>query len=158
MTRELRVFVALSEGGVEFLLDHVQDFEETLPDRFGIDIDMQSFKGDSILLRGLLAGELDAYIGNPGGPMIAASKGADIKIIGCPWPGLTYALFAKPEIETVVYSPGTLLWRARVSDLARTALMKLASKPVYKQMTVRNLNTTNKVTELLERMQRGINA
>lgn len=70
--------------------------------------------------------------------------------------GLLDELAVKPEIETVVYAPGTLLWRARVHDLTRTAMVKLASKPVYKQMTVRNLNTTNKVTELLERMQRGV--
>ncbi|MDP2778935.1 ABC transporter substrate-binding protein [Devosia sp.] len=103
--------------------------EDGFDDSFGIDIDMQSFKGDSILLRGLLAGELDAYIGNPGGPMIAASKGADIKIIGCPWPGLTYALFTKPEITSVeqlaggtigVSAPGSL------PDLFSRAVVKSA--------------------------------
>lgn len=103
--------------------------EDGFDDRFGLNIDVQSFKGDAILLRGLLAGELDAYIGNPGGPMIAASKGADIKIIGCPWPGLTYALFTKPEITSVeqlaggtigVSAPGSL------PDLFSRAIVKAA--------------------------------
>jgi NitT/TauT family transport system substrate-binding protein len=103
--------------------------ESGFDDSFGLDIDVQSFKGDSILLRGLLAGELDAYIGNPGGPMIAASKGADIKIIGCPWPGLTYALFTKPEVTSVeqlaggtigVSAPGSL------PDLFSRAVVKSA--------------------------------
>jgi uncharacterized protein (DUF1697 family) len=65
-------------------------------------------------------------------------------------------LAVKPDIETVVYCPGTLLWRARVRDLTRTAMVKIASKPVYKQMTIRNLNTTNKLIELLERMNRKV--
>lgn len=91
--------------------------EDGFDDSFGLDIDVQSFKGDAILLRGLLAGELDAYIGNPGGPMIAAAQGADIKVIGCPWPGLTYGLFTKPEVTSVeqlrggsigVSAPGSL--------------------------------------------------
>ena len=73
-----------TKGDAGFVYMAAQD---GFDDAFGLDIDVQSFKGDAILLRGLLAGELDAYIGNPGGPMIAASKGADIKIIGCPWPG-----------------------------------------------------------------------
>lgn len=107
--------------------------EDGFDDSFGLDIDMQSFKGDSILLRGLLAGELDAYIGNPGGPMIAASKGADIKIIACPWPGLTYALFTKPEITSVdqlaggtigVSAPGSL------PDLFSRAVVKSAGIPL----------------------------
>ncbi len=107
--------------------------EDGFDDSFGLDIDVQSFKGDSILLRGLLAGELDAYIGNPGGPMIAASKGADIKIIGCPWPGLTYALFTKPEVTSVeqlaggtigVSAPGSL------PDLFSRAVVKSAGIPI----------------------------
>jgi len=107
--------------------------EDGFDDSFGLDIDVQSFKGDSILLRGLLAGELDAYIGNPGGPMIAASKGADIKIIGCPWPGLTYALFTKPDVTSVeqlaggtigVSAPGSL------PDLFSRAVVKSAGIPL----------------------------
>jgi uncharacterized protein (DUF1697 family) len=65
---------------------------------------------------------------------------------------LLIELAVKADIESVVYCPGTLLWRASVRDLTRSAMIKIASKPVYKQMTIRNLNTTNKVTELLERM------
>lgn len=83
----------------------------------GLDIEPVSMKGDAILLKALIAGELDAYIGNPGGPMLAASKGADVKVIACPWPGLTYALYTKPEIKSVadlkggsigVSAPGSL--------------------------------------------------
>jgi len=68
---------------------------------FGVNIGMLSLKGDAMLTKALLAGEIDSYEGNPGGPMIAASKGADIKVIGCTWPGLPYAIYTKPEIKSI---------------------------------------------------------
>lgn len=85
--------------------------------KYGLDIEPVSLKGDTLLLRALLAGELDAYLGNPGSPIVAASKGGELKIVGCPWPDLTYALYTKPEVETVadlkggtigVSAPGSL--------------------------------------------------
>ncbi|HYS50044.1 MAG TPA: ABC transporter substrate-binding protein [Xanthobacteraceae bacterium] len=66
----------------------------------GLTIEMVQFKGDALALKALLAGELDSYEGSPGGPMIAASRGADVRIIGCYWPALTYGIFAKPAIAT----------------------------------------------------------
>jgi NitT/TauT family transport system substrate-binding protein len=64
-------------------------------------IDMVQFKGDATALKALLAGELETYEGSPGGPMIAASRGADIRILGCYWPTLTYGIFTKPGIASV---------------------------------------------------------
>jgi uncharacterized protein (DUF1697 family) len=62
------------------------------------------------------------------------------------------ALNAKPEIEQVTYVPGTLLWSAHVKDLTRTAMVKVASHKLFQEMTVRNLNTTRKLHELMQRM------
>ena len=66
----------------------------------GLKIEIQQFKGDTLALKALLAGELDSYEGNPGSPMIAASRGADIKLVGCYWPGLTYAIYSKASINS----------------------------------------------------------
>jgi NitT/TauT family transport system substrate-binding protein len=83
----------------------------------GIKIEMMQFKGDALALRALLAGELDSYEGSPGAPIIAGSRGADIKITGCYWPGLTYGIYAKPGIAgpqdlkdkaMAISSPGAL--------------------------------------------------
>ena len=46
----------------------------------GLKIEMMQFTGDALALKALLAGELDSYEGSPGGPMLAASQGADIKL------------------------------------------------------------------------------
>ena len=58
----------------------------------------------------------------------------------------------KPDIERVVCCPGTLLWSARVSSITRSAMLKLSSRQVYQDMTVRNVNTTKKILQLMERM------
>jgi uncharacterized protein (DUF1697 family) len=58
----------------------------------------------------------------------------------------------KRALERVVYCPGTLLWSARLSALGRTAMLKLSTRPVYQEMTVRNANTTTRVFALMQRM------
>ena len=62
------------------------------------------------------------------------------------------AVHVKPDIEQVTYVPGTLLWSAHVKDLTRTAMAKLASHKLFQEMTVRNLNTTRKLHELMQEM------
>jgi len=59
-------------------------------------------------------------------------------------------LNAKPDIEEVVYRPGTLLWSVKVSDVSRTAMQKLPGQKIFQDMTVRNLNTTKKIYELMK--------
>ncbi len=61
-------------------------------------------------------------------------------------------LAPKPDIEQVWYRPGVLYWSAHTSDLGRTSMVKLASKAIYKHVTVRNLNTTRKIAELMDGM------
>jgi uncharacterized protein (DUF1697 family) len=58
----------------------------------------------------------------------------------------------KPDIEKVTYVPGTLLWCARVKDITKTAMVKLSSQKIFQDMTVRNLNTTRKLHELMQKM------
>jgi uncharacterized protein (DUF1697 family) len=55
----------------------------------------------------------------------------------------------KADVERVVCCPGTLLWSARISAMGRSAMMKLGRTPLYQEMTVRNVNTTKKLLELM---------
>ncbi|HXR99722.1 MAG TPA: DUF1697 domain-containing protein [Pyrinomonadaceae bacterium] len=61
-------------------------------------------------------------------------------------------LVVKPDIEEVLYRPGALLWSAQVSDLTRTQMVKLSSRKMYQDMTIRNLNTTRKLSELMKKV------
>ncbi len=83
----------------------------------GLKIEMMQFKGDALALRAMLAGELDSYEGSPGAPILAGSRGADIKVVGCYWPGLTYGIYSKADIKgpadlkgktLAISSPGSL--------------------------------------------------
>jgi uncharacterized protein (DUF1697 family) len=58
---------------------------------------------------------------------------------------------ANTDIEEIVYRPGTLLWSAQVSSITKTNMAKLSSRRIFQDMTVRNLNTTRKLLELMTR-------
>lgn len=55
------------------------------------------------------------------------------------------------EMEELVYRPGTLLWSAQVSEITRSKMAKLSSRKMFQDMTVRNLNTTKKLCELMKK-------
>jgi NitT/TauT family transport system substrate-binding protein len=65
----------------------------------GLSVEMVQFKGDTLALKAMIAGELDSYEGSPGSPMLAAANGADVKIVGCYWPTLTYGIYAKASLS-----------------------------------------------------------
>ena len=58
----------------------------------------------------------------------------------------------KKDVEEVFYHPGTLLWSAHVKDLNRTNMLKISSRKIYQDMTIRNLNTTRKLYELMKKV------
>ncbi len=68
-------------------------------------------------------------------------------------PGALKDLVAKPGVEELSYHPGVLFWSAKASDLARSNMLKIAGRPIYKAMTVRNVNTTRKIFELMQALE-----
>jgi uncharacterized protein (DUF1697 family) len=58
----------------------------------------------------------------------------------------------KDDIDQITYRQGALLWSAQVSELARSYLAKLSSRKIFQDMTVRNLNTTRKLCELMKKV------
>jgi uncharacterized protein (DUF1697 family) len=54
-----------------------------------------------------------------------------------------------PEIEQVKAVDGAILWATRRDSLNRSVMRKLVGGAAYKELTVRNLNTTLKLAELL---------
>src|SRR5258708_15558128 len=95
----------------------------------GLDLKMQAFQNDTLMTKALIAGELDSYEGRPISPSIAGSNGADVKILGCTWPKLTYSLFSHDGIGAIadlkgkkfgISAPGSL------PDVVARALLKQA--------------------------------
>jgi hypothetical protein len=53
-------------------------------------------------------------------------------------------------MEELRYYPGVLFWSAKTSDLTKTGMLKVNRMPIYKEMTVRGLNTTLKIYGLMQ--------
>ena len=58
---------------------------------------------------------------------------------------------ANSDIEEVLYRPGALLWSLQASEATRSKFAKLPSRKIYKDMTIRNLNTTRKLHDLMKK-------
>jgi NitT/TauT family transport system substrate-binding protein len=85
--------------------------------RHGLKIEIVSLKNGATAHKALLAGELDSIESSPGAAILAGAHGADIKIIGCDWPGVPHGLMVRPGIDKVadlrgktvaVAAPGSL--------------------------------------------------
>lgn len=85
--------------------------------KHGLKVDIVSFKNGAIAHKALLSGELDSIESSPGAAILAGSRGADLKILGCDWPGVPHGLMVRPGIDKVadlrgktvaVASPGSL--------------------------------------------------
>jgi NitT/TauT family transport system substrate-binding protein len=95
----------------------------------GLDLKMLTFQNDTLMMKALIAGEIDSYEGSPVSALIAGSSGAGVKILGCTWPKLTYALFARDGVAAIadlkgkkvgISAPGSL------PDLVGHALFRQA--------------------------------
>jgi len=83
------VLEAKGDAGFTYMID--RGFAE----KQGLKLEIFRFKYDNQLLQALVAGELDAFEGSPGNDIMAAARGADVKIIGCTWPGLPHVILAR---------------------------------------------------------------
>jgi NitT/TauT family transport system substrate-binding protein len=95
----------------------------------GLDLKMQPFPNDTAMMKALIAGELDSYEGSPASALIAGSTGADVKILGCTWPKLTYSLFAHDGVATIADLRGRKLGISAVgslTELVARALLRQA--------------------------------
>ncbi|NCQ18987.1 MAG: hypothetical protein COW85_16020 [Ignavibacteria bacterium CG22_combo_CG10-13_8_21_14_all_37_15] len=55
----------------------------------------------------------------------------------------------KKEIEQLSYFNGVLYWSANMASITRSVMIKLSARKEYKEMTVRNVNTTNKILAMM---------
>lgn len=64
-------------------------------------------------------------------------------------PSVLDGMTPKADREEVHYVPGALLWAAKLKGLGTTEMFKLIKRPIYKDITVRNLNSTLKIYDLM---------
>lgn len=56
----------------------------------------------------------------------------------------------KSEFETVIHVPGAILWSVPKKLVTKSGMIRLVSSPHYKKITIRNVNTTRKIYELMK--------
>jgi ABC-type nitrate/sulfonate/bicarbonate transport system substrate-binding protein len=69
-------------------------------EREGLKVTVLPVKDDTIGIKALLSGEVDSHEGTAGA-IAAAARGADVKLLGCPWHGVPYVLLARPGINSM---------------------------------------------------------
>ena len=69
--------------------------------KYGLKIEAVPVKDGNLAVKAMLSGEVDSVESGAGEEIVAASHGAAVRIIGCNWPGLPHALFAKSTIAQV---------------------------------------------------------
>jgi NitT/TauT family transport system substrate-binding protein len=90
------IIEAKSDAGI-FYMASKRDFAKKL----GLKLEFVQMKNDAIEVKAMLAGELDSYEGGPGSAIVAASRGADVKVIGCNWLVVPHGLFVRSDINAL---------------------------------------------------------
>jgi ABC-type nitrate/sulfonate/bicarbonate transport system substrate-binding protein len=67
----------------------------------GLDVTVVNIQSDQVGLKALISGDLDSYEGAPNSAIVAASRGADVKIIACAWPQLVQGIFVHKDITAL---------------------------------------------------------
>jgi NitT/TauT family transport system substrate-binding protein len=90
------IIEAKSDAGIFYMASRRE-----LAAKLGLRIEFVQLKADTIALKALLAGELDSCEGGAGGSMTAASRGADVKIVGCHWLAAPHGVYVRPRIAAM---------------------------------------------------------
>jgi uncharacterized protein (DUF1697 family) len=56
------------------------------------------------------------------------------------------------DFDRVIYAPGAVLWSVDRADQGRSGMGKLVGTMLYKQMTIRNVNTVRKLSEIMQQV------
>jgi NitT/TauT family transport system substrate-binding protein len=101
-------------------------------ERQGLALTLVPLQNDALLVKALVAGEIDSYQAGTAATLVAASHGAKLAILGCSWTGLPQSLFVRPGIDSIdslagkslaISAPG-----AQADLLARMLLLKHGMK------------------------------
>ncbi len=58
----------------------------------------------------------------------------------------------KPDIENIIYIPGAVVWNIDRKNVTRGSIVKLINTDLYRDMTIRNVNTVRKLAKLMNNL------
>lgn len=56
-------------------------------------------------------------------------------------------------VDHVIYIPGAILWNVAEKDYNKSGMQKLVGSEIYRNMTIRNVNTVRKVFQIMSEIQ-----
>jgi NitT/TauT family transport system substrate-binding protein len=96
--------------------------------KHGLKVELIQMKNGQIQIKGLISGELDSVETGVGEIILAGTAGADVKILGCSWPGLPHAILAKTEIADARDLKGKLVAASSPGSLPELVARALLEK------------------------------
>jgi NitT/TauT family transport system substrate-binding protein len=75
----------------------------------GLNVKIVPLANGTLAHKALLAGEIDSIESSPGSAILAGLRGADLKIVGCDWPGVLHGLMTKSNITDVSQLKGKMI-------------------------------------------------
>jgi len=108
--------------------------------RQGLKVEIVSLKNGATAHKALLAGELDSIESSPGAAILAGARGADIKILGCDWPGVPHGLMVRSAISKVEDLKGKTIAVAAPGSLPNLLVNAILEQHKIAQSDVRFAN------------------
>jgi NitT/TauT family transport system substrate-binding protein len=108
--------------------------------RYGLKVEIVSLKNGATAHKALLAGELDSIESSPGAAILAGAHGADIKILGCDWPGVPHGLMVRSNIGKVEDLKGKTIAVAAPGSLPNLLVNAILDQHKIPQADVRFAN------------------
>jgi NitT/TauT family transport system substrate-binding protein len=97
-------------------------------EKHGLKLEIVPLKNGATAHKALLSGELDSIESSPGASILAGAHGADIKIIGCDWPGVPHGLMVRSTISKVADLKGKTIAVAAPGSLPNLLINALLEK------------------------------
>src|SRR3954469_4022472 len=97
----------------------------------GLNVKIVPLANGTLAHKALLAGEIDAIESSPGSAILAGLRGADLKIIGCDWPGVLHGLMTKASITDVAALKGKT-----IAISAPGSLPDLVARAIFQKSNV----------------------
>jgi NitT/TauT family transport system substrate-binding protein len=109
-------------------------------EKHGLKLQIVPLKNGAIAHKALLSGELDGIESSPGGTILAGAHGADVKIIGCDWPGVPHGLMVRSTIAKVEDLKGKTIAVAAPGSLPNLLINAILEKYKVQPSDVRFAN------------------
>lgn len=59
-------------------------------------------------------------------------------------------------VDNVIYVPGAVLWNVEGKDYSKSSMVKLVGTDLYRNITIRNVNTVRKIFQIMSDIRSGI--